>query len=118
MMDNELRELLEIKEDDHTIFVSEEKPNIVKHVLIRLAIMIAGTIGFTVVVLNASGWDVLGYLIFMFAFHAVWFVCILIEAFVLHINKKYILRNTNLILTAVVLILYCIGYIAIFNPQY
>ncbi|MGK6340882.1 hypothetical protein ACMGDK_01505 [Chryseobacterium sp. DT-3] len=117
-MDHELKELFEIKEDDNKVFVSEEKPNIVKHILIRLAILIAGTIGFIVVVFNANGWDVLGYLIFMFAFHAVWFVCILIEAFILNINKKYILRNTNLICTAVILVLYCIAYIAIFNPQY
>lgn len=117
-MDNELRELFEIKEDDHTIFVSEKKPNTAKHILIRLAIFIAGTIGFTAVIFNANGWDVLGYLIIMFAFHAIWFFCILIEALILHINNKYILRNANLKFSAVVLILYCIAYIAIFNPQY
>ncbi|MDQ0064548.1 hypothetical protein [Chryseobacterium lathyri] len=117
-MDNELRELFEIKEDDHIIFVSEEKPNIAKHILIRLAIFIAGTIGFAAVILSASGWDVLGYLIIMFAFHIIWFIGILIETFILHINKKYILRNANLIFLAVVLILYCIAYIAVFNPVY
>ncbi|MGC5743685.1 hypothetical protein [Chryseobacterium sp. NFX27] len=117
MMNNELRELFEIKEDDK-ISVSEKKQNILKHVLIRLAIFIAGTAGFTAVIVSANGWDVLGYLIIMFAFHGVWFVGILIETFILHINGKYILRNANLIFLAVVLTLYCIAYIAIFNPQY
>lgn len=117
MMDNELRELFEIKED-HKIKVSEKKQNVLQHILIRLAIFIAGTIGFTAVILSVSGWDVLGYLIIMFVFHVVWFVCILFETFILHINEKYILRNANLIFLAVVLILYGIAYIAIFNPQY
>ena len=116
-MDKELRELFEIKEDEK-ILVSKEKPDIVKHILIRLGILIAGTIGFIIVILNANGWDVLGYLIFMFGFHALWLVCILIESFILHINKKYILRNTNLIFTAAMLVLYCIGYITVFNPQF
>ncbi|KFF01547.1 hypothetical protein [Chryseobacterium luteum] len=117
MMDKELRNLFEIKEDDK-INVSENKQNILKHILIRLAIFIAGTIGFTAVIFSVSGWDVLGYLIIMFAFHVVWFVCILIEALILHVNGKYILRNANLIFSVVILILYCIAYIAIFNPQY
>mgnify|MGYP001087764424 CR=1 FL=1 len=116
-MDKELRELFEIKEDEK-ILVSEEKPNIAKHILIRLSIFIAGTIGFTVIILNSSGWDVLGYLIFMFAFHVIWFIGILIETFILHINKKYILQNTNLIFLAAVVIFYCIAYIAVFNPLY
>ncbi|UWX61646.1 hypothetical protein N0B40_05045 [Chryseobacterium oranimense] len=116
-MDQELRDLFEIKEDEK-ILVSEEKPDIIKHILIRVGILVAGTIGFTVVILNASGWDVLGYLIFMFAFHAVWFVGILIESIILYINRKYILRNTNLIFTAAMLVLYCIGYITVFNPQF
>ena len=115
-MDKELKELFEIKEDEK-ILVSEEKQDTRKHILIRLGILIAGTIGFIVIILNSNGWDVLGYLIFMFAFHAVWLVGILIETFILHINKKYILRNTNLIFTAVMLVLYCIGYITVFNPQ-
>ncbi|MCT2406585.1 hypothetical protein NZD88_03325 [Chryseobacterium antibioticum] len=115
-MDNELRELFEIKED-HKIKVSEEKPNIAKHILIRLAIFIAGTIGFTAVIFSSGGWDVIGYLIIMFGFHVIWFVYILIETFILYINKKYILRNVNLIFSAVVLILYCIAYITVFNIQ-
>lgn len=116
-MNNELRELFEIKEDVK-ISVSEKKQNVMHHILIRLAIFIAGTIGFTAVIFSSNGWDVLGYLIIMFAFHVVWFVSILIEALILHINKKYILSNANLIFSAVILILYGIAYIAIFNPQY
>ncbi|WP_143754162.1 hypothetical protein [Chryseobacterium sp. 52] len=116
-MDKDLKELFEIKEYDK-IEVSEKKPNIVKHILIRLAIFMVGTIGFTMVILSARGWDVLGYLIIMFAFHAIWFVCILIEALILHINKKYILRNTNLIFSAVALVFYGIGYITVFNLQW
>ncbi|MDR6923619.1 MULTISPECIES: hypothetical protein [Chryseobacterium] len=106
-MDPELKELFELKDEkEETGTPKIPEQNVIKHVLIRLAVLIVGTIGFGIAMSQEQGWGVMGYLLFMMAFHAIWAIFMIIEALVLQSNKKLILRNTNFALIAGLLFIY------------
>ena len=106
-MDPELKELFELKDEkEETGIPKTPEQNVVKHILIRIAVLIAGTIGFGIAMGEERGWGVLGYLLFMMVFHALWAIIMLIEALVLQSNNKLILRNTNFGLIVSLLFIY------------
>ncbi|NIF04970.1 hypothetical protein F3J23_05900 [Chryseobacterium sp. Tr-659] len=107
-MNPELRELFEIKQDDE----NNNKPvrqNVGTHIGIRLAVIILGTIGFFIGMIQAKGWGALGIAFFMMIFHALWLLFIIIETAVLQSNGKFKLRNVNLIFIAILLFIYALG---------
>ncbi|PWN71734.1 hypothetical protein C1631_003680 [Chryseobacterium phosphatilyticum] len=107
-MSPELRELFEIKQDgDKKALPSNQ--NVTRHILIRLAVLISGTIVFSIAMTEAKGWDGLAYLIFMMIFHGLWFLFIIIETTVLQSKNKLKLRNINLIFAGSILLLYGIA---------
>jgi hypothetical protein len=62
-MSPELRELFEIKQGNE----KKAEPggqNVTRHILIRLAVLIFGTVVFAIAMSQAKGWDGLAYLIF------------------------------------------------------
>ncbi|WP_106917564.1 hypothetical protein [Chryseobacterium aurantiacum] len=112
-MSPELRELFEIKEEKKKNN-PPARQNVTNHVLIRLVVLIFGTIAFSFAMSEASGWAVLGVAIYMVAFHSLWFLFILIETIVLQSNEKLKLRNANLTLSGILLLIYGIAAIMIF----
>ncbi|MFP3831591.1 hypothetical protein [Chryseobacterium sp. SIMBA_028] len=112
-MSPELRTLFEIKEEKKKNN-PPARQNVGTHVLIRLAVLILGTIAFSIAMSLASGWAILGIAIYIVIFHSVWFLFILIEAIVLQSNEKLKLRNANLILSGILLLIYGIAAIMIF----
>ncbi|WP_300689937.1 hypothetical protein [Chryseobacterium sp.] len=113
-MSPELRELFEIKQDEETN-KQPNNQNAINHILIRLAVIISGTIVFVIAMSRAKGWDGLAYLIFMMAFHGLWFLFIVIETVVLENKGKSRLRNVNLIFIGVLLLIYGIGAALLFG---
>ncbi|KPE50738.1 hypothetical protein [Chryseobacterium indologenes] len=106
-MNPELKELFELKDEkEETGVPKTPEQNVVKHVLIRLSVLIAGTVGFGIAMHDEYGLGAVGYLLFMMAFHALWAIIMFIEALVLQSNKKLILRNTNFVLIAGLLFMY------------
>lgn len=106
-MDPELKELFELKDEkEETGIPKTPEQNVVKHVLIRLAVLIAGTVGFGIAMNDEYGLGAVGYLLFMLVFHVLWAVIMIIEALVLQSNNKLILRNTNLGLIVGLLFIY------------
>ncbi|MCT2564230.1 hypothetical protein [Chryseobacterium herbae] len=117
-MNKELRELFEIKQEDKEKKVSQPTDqNIKNHILIRLAVVIIGTLGFVFLInINESqGWEVVALLIFMAIFHAIWLLYIIIEAMILQSKKEFILRNINLVFILILLLIYGIGGIFLFG---
>ncbi|WP_223607690.1 hypothetical protein [Chryseobacterium sp. OSA05B] len=115
-MNQELKELFEIKQEDKEKKVSQPTDqNVTNHILIRLAVMIIGTLGFGIAVNESQGWEGLALLIFMAIFHGVWLLYIIIEAVILQNKKKFILRNINLIFILILLLIYGIGGIFLFG---
>lgn len=112
-MSPELRELFEIKEEKKKNN-PPARQNVGTHVSIRLTIIILGTIAFFIAMSEASGWGVLGVAIYMVIFHSLWFLFILIEAIVLQSIEKLKLRNANLTLSGILLLIYGIAAIMIF----
>ncbi|WP_061084683.1 hypothetical protein [Chryseobacterium indologenes] len=107
-MSPELRELFEIKQGNE----KKAEPggqNVTRHILIRLAVLIFGTVVFAIAMSQAKGWDGLAYLIFMMIFHGLWFLFIIIEATVLQSKDKLALRNVNLIFAGSILMIYGIA---------
>lgn len=108
-MNPELRELFEIKEEPE-----QRKPaqqNVILHVIIRLGILLAGSLLFLVMMIQAKGWDGLGFLVYAMIFHFAWFVFLVIETLILESRNKSKLRNVNLIFISLFLIFY--GVIAV-----
>ncbi|AZA83875.1 hypothetical protein C1637_13415 [Chryseobacterium lactis] len=107
-MNPELRELFEIKQED-----GNKKPitdhNVKKHIVIRLAVLVSGSIVFFIGMNEAKGWDGLGWFFFMMIFHALWLLFIIIEAVVLQGNGKTKLRDINVIFSIALIVLYAIG---------
>lgn len=112
-MSPELRELFEINEEKKKNNLPARQ-NVTAHVLIRLAVLIFGTIAFSIAMSLASGWGVLGVAIYMVIFHSLWLLFIIIEAIVLQSNEKLKLRNVNLIFSGTLLLIYGIAAIMIF----
>ncbi|GEN69671.1 MULTISPECIES: hypothetical protein [Chryseobacterium] len=113
-MNRELRELFEIKQDEEKS-IQPTGQNVKKHILIRLAVLIFGSVAFLIAMSQAKGWDVLGYLFLMMIFHAVWLLFIIIEMVILQGSEKLKLRNVNLIFTLVLLLIYGIGSAVVFS---
>jgi hypothetical protein len=113
-MNPEFRELFEIKQDDKENNLPAHE-DVKKHIIIRLAVFILGSIVFFIGMSQAKGWDALGWLFFMMIFHAVWLLFIIIEAVILQGNGKSKLRNVNLIFTGVLLLIYGIGAALLFG---
>ncbi|REC76359.1 hypothetical protein DRF60_13400 [Chryseobacterium elymi] len=118
-MNSELKELFEIKQEDKDKDKKISKPtdqNIKKHITTRLAVFILGTICFVIAIMEGKGvWEEIAFLIYMALFHAIWLLFIIIEALVLHCNKKLTLRNTNLIFILVLVLTYFISGIFLFG---
>ncbi|KXH84489.1 hypothetical protein [Chryseobacterium kwangjuense] len=115
-MSPELRELFEIKQEAESKKTGQPaSQNVANHLLIRLGIIIAGTIAFGVAISESKGWDGLGLLILMAAFHAVWLLFIIIETAILQSRNKFVLRNINLIFILILLLIYGIGGIFLFG---
>lgn len=115
-MNSELRELFEIKQEDEQKKTGPPADqNAASHILIRLTVMIIGTLAFAIVINDAKGWDGLALLILMAVFHAVWLLFIIVEAVILQNKKKFTLRNINLIFILVLLLIYGIGGIFLFG---
>lgn len=111
-MNPELRELFEIKQDEE----KNKKPshqNIWKHILIRLSVVVLGTIVFFIIMSKASGWGAFGFAVYMLIFHVLWLLFIFIEAIVLQSNEKYQLRNVNFIFIGILLLIYGIVFSSI-----
>lgn len=115
-MSPELRELFEIKQEDKEKTVSQPTDqNVTNHILIRLAVLFTGTLGFSFLINGADGWGALAMVIFMAIFHAVWLLYIIIEAVILQSKKKLMLRNINLVFILILLLIYSIGGIFLFG---
>ncbi|WES99126.1 hypothetical protein P2W68_05785 [Chryseobacterium arthrosphaerae] len=108
-MSPELRELFEIRQDEEKSRQPSQR-NIWKHIIIRLAVIVAGTIVFFIIMSKASGWGAFGFALYMLIFHVLWFLFIFIEAIVLQNNEKYKLRNVNFIFMGILLLLYGIVF--------
>lgn len=113
-MSPELRELFEIKQNEE----NNKQPvsqNVTNHIVIRLAVIVFGSIIFLIAMSQAEGWGGLIFVFSMMIFHALWLLFIIIEAVILQGNGKFKLRNVNLIFTGTLLLLYSIGAALLFG---
>ncbi|KFF21819.1 hypothetical protein [Chryseobacterium sp. JM1] len=115
-MSPELRKLFEIKQEDEEKKISQPTDqNVKNHILIRLAVLITGTLGFAFLINGAEGWGAVALVIFMAIFHGIWLLYIIIETMILQSKKKFILRNINLVFILILLLIYGIGSIFLFG---
>jgi len=107
MSKNEIYDLLEIYPPENDFKLIDRGQNVAKHLLIRVfsIILIIGTILIYTELENFGTNDTLGIWLGCAILFIIWLFFLAIEAIVLQVRKKYILRNVNLILIGFVLLL-------------
>ena len=93
--------------------MSETRPNIIKHIAIRIFILIFILVAsYCVTLIHSLSMEEAAIAFFSsIFFQALWFIFIFVEAISLHKSKEYSLRNTNFI----ILVLFGILYNSIIN---
>ncbi|EKT4549870.1 hypothetical protein JE952_001491 [Flavobacterium psychrophilum] len=109
MINNDINDLLEINPEKR---INQKNQNIVKHVLIRAGVAVLSLL---IIVLYLDRCDLdrcdlgmygfLALFYIMGSFLLLWMIFLLIEALILHNNKKPLLRNANLIMILTLVIL-------------
>jgi|GEM_PF-4100748 len=107
MSKNEIYNLLEIHSPTEEFQKTTNNQNAIKHLLIRVfsIIFIIGSIFILTELENFGTNDSLAILLLCAVLFLIWFVFLIIEAIVLQVRKKYILRNVNLILVGFIFVL-------------
>lgn len=100
MSKNEIYNLLEIHAPEHDLGSVHPTQNALKHLLIRVfsIIFIIGGILLFSEIQNLGMNDGLAVLLGCAILFIIWFIFIVIEAIVLQVRKKPVLRNVNLII--------------------
>lgn len=113
MNKNEIYDLLEIHPPKNDFKLVDVSQNVVKHLLIRVfsVIFIIGAILIYTELEDFGNNDTLGIWLGCALIFIIWFFFLGIEAIVLQVRKKYILRNVNLIIIgfALLSIIFFIG---------
>lgn len=107
MSKNEVYDLLEIHQPENDFKSINGSQNMAKHLLIRVfsVILIIGAILIYTELENFGSNDTLGIWLGCALIFIIWFFFLVIEAIVLQVRKKHLLRNVNLILIGFVLLL-------------
>lgn len=104
MINNDINDLLEINPEKR---INQKNQNIVKHVLIRAGVAVLSLL-IIVLYLDRCDLGMYGFLALFYimgSFLLLWMIFLLIEALILHNNKKPLLRNANLIMILTLVIL-------------
>ncbi|GAQ48388.1 hypothetical protein [Flavobacterium psychrophilum] len=104
MINNDINDLLEINPEKR---INQKNQNIVKHVLIRAGVAVLSLL-IIVLYLDRCDLGMYGFLALFYimgSFLLLWIIFLLIEALILHNNKKPLLRNANLIMILTLVIL-------------
>lgn len=105
MSTDEIYDLLEILPPENDLKLVDASQNVVKHLLIRVfaVILIIGAILIYTELENFGTNDTLGIWVGCAILFIIWFLFLLIEAIVLQVRKKNILRNANLVIIGFVI---------------
>lgn len=100
MSKREIYDLLEINDPEYEIISVGVSQNWVKHLFIRLlsVVIIVGGMLLLSEFGNYGSNDSLAILLGCVGIFIIWFLILIIEAIVLQVRKKHVLRNVNLIL--------------------
>lgn len=100
MSKNEIYDLLEIHPPENDFKSIDGNQNVAKHLLIRVfsVILIIGTILIYTELESFGSNDTLGIWLICALIFIIWFFFLVIEAIVLQVRKKHMLRNVNLII--------------------
>ncbi|EKT4502083.1 hypothetical protein AAIP31_001753 [Flavobacterium psychrophilum] len=104
MINNDINDLLEINPEKR---INQKNQNIVKHVLIRAGVAVLSLL-IIALYLDRCDLGMYGFLALFYimgSFLLLWIIFLLIEALILHNNKKPLLRNANLIMILTLVIL-------------
>ena len=108
MSRNEIFDLLEINDPEDNFNPNEKGQNWVKHFLIRVIsiVFIIGAIIIISEIQNLGMNDNLAILLGCILIFFIWLLFIIIEAIILQVRKKTILRNTNLAIIGLAIMLF------------
>ena len=99
----EFNDLFEIKKASEIVKIETSKPNVQKHILWRLGILILGIpFLFLVLYLIANDEGILGAFYLSAFFFAAWAIVLIFEAIYFYFNKKNNLGNANLIIIFII----------------